>query len=164
MDFIYAFFRPEVEKKGLQFSLRNSLPAREVNVYTDREKIYAILTNLVKNAIKYTKEGSIEFGYTIDDLTNTIIHGENSQAENSKNINLCFYIKDSGMGIPTDRQEAIFERFVQADIEDRNAMQGAGLGLAITKAYVQMLGGKIWLESTEGEGSTFYFTIPYNPS
>ncbi len=161
MDFIYAFFKPEVEKKGMKFELHNTLLSKEVNVYTDREKIYAILTNLVKNAIKYTKEGSIEFGYMIDDQKIPFIHEENSHAESSKNIRLCFYIKDSGMGIPQDRQEAIFERFVQADIEDRNAMQGAGLGLAITKAYVQMLGGKIWLESKEGEGSTFYFTIPF---
>jgi PAS domain S-box-containing protein len=161
MDFIYAFFRPEVEKKGLQFSLRNSLPAREVNVYTDREKIYAILTNLVKNAIKYTKEGYIEFGYMPDFITALSTENEDIPDNSSKNLNLRFYIRDSGIGIPNDRLDAIFERFVQADIEDRNAMQGAGLGLAITKAYVQMLGGKIWVESEEGEGSVFYFTIPF---
>lgn len=73
---------------------------------------------------------------------------------------LQFYVKDTGIGIPKERQDAIFERFVQADIEDRDARQGAGLGLAISRAYVKMLGGKIWLESEEGSGSTFYFTIP----
>jgi CheY-like chemotaxis protein len=97
----------------------------------------------VKNAIKYTKHGSIEFGY------------------DKRGDNLEFYVKDTGIGIPEDRQEAIFERFIQADIEDRMARQGAGLGLAITKAYVEMLGGKIWLESEEGVGSAFYFTLPY---
>ena len=74
---------------------------------------------------------------------------------------LQFYVKDTGIGIPKDRQEAIFERFVQADIADKMAYQGAGLGLSITKAYVEMLGGKIWVESLEGIGSTFYFTLPY---
>ncbi len=68
---------------------------------------------------------------------------------------------NTGLGIPKERQQAIFDRFVQADIEDKEARQGAGLGLAITKAYVEMLGGSIRVESEEGKGSTFYFTIPY---
>jgi len=74
-----------------------------------------------------------------------------------------FYVKDTGIGIPKNRQHAIFDRFVQADIEDKDAMEGAGLGLSICKAYVEMLGGKIWVESELGAGSQFYFTIPYNP-
>jgi hypothetical protein len=73
---------------------------------------------------------------------------------------LQFFVKDTGIGIPIHRQEAIFERFIQADILDIHARQGAGLGLAISKAYIEMLGGKIWVESEEGKGSTFYFTLP----
>jgi CheY-like chemotaxis protein len=73
------------------------------------------------------------------------------------------YVKDTGMGVPKERQEAIFERFIQADIADKMAYQGAGLGLSISKAYVEMLGGAIWVDSSEGSGSTFYFTLPYNP-
>jgi CheY-like chemotaxis protein len=71
-------------------------------------------------------------------------------------------VKDTGLGIQKDRQEAIFERFIQADIADKMANQGAGLGLSITKAYVEMLGGKIWVESDLGIGSMFYFTLPYH--
>ena len=71
-------------------------------------------------------------------------------------------MKDTGIGISKERQEAIFERFIQADITDAMAKQGAGLGLSITKTYIEMLGGKIWVESEEGIGSTFYFTLPYN--
>jgi CheY-like chemotaxis protein len=71
-------------------------------------------------------------------------------------------VKDTGIGIPENRQEAIFERFIQADIADKMAYQGAGLGLSITKAYVEMLGGKIWVKSEVGIGSRFYFTLPYN--
>jgi CheY-like chemotaxis protein len=80
----------------------------------------------------------------------------------SELVELEFYVKDTGIGIPKDKQDAIFERFIQADIEDRKARQGTGLGLAISKSYVNMLGGEIWVESEDGVGSTFYFTLPRN--
>jgi hypothetical protein len=143
IEFIYIFFKPLVEEKGIQFFFKNTLPTKEAIIRTDSEKFYSILTNLVKNAIKYSKEGAIEFGYIKKDKT------------------LEFYVKDTGIGIPKDRQSVIFERFIQADISDKMAQQGAGLGLSISKAYVGMLGGKIWVESEEGIGSTFYFTLPY---
>ncbi|MBV5314044.1 MAG: response regulator [Prolixibacteraceae bacterium] len=148
IEYIYTFFKPEVEAKEMKLSFKNTLPAKEAIIKTDSEKVYAILTNLVKNAIKYTEKGSIEFGYEI--------------VETQGRASLQFYVKDTGIGIPADRQSAIFERFVQADVSDRMARQGAGLGLAITKSYVEMLGGKIWVESQEGVGSTFHFTLPYN--
>ena len=74
---------------------------------------------------------------------------------------LHFYVKDQGIGIPKNRQAAIFERFIQSDLFDKMARQGAGLGLTISKAYIEMLGGEIGLESIEGEGSTFFFDIPF---
>ncbi|MDP2089331.1 MAG: PAS domain S-box protein [Flavobacteriaceae bacterium] len=148
IEYIYTFFKPEVEQKGIQLFFKKSLPSKKAVIKTDREKIYAILTNLVKNAIKYTNEGSIEFGYNLK--------------TGSKALELEFFVKDTGIGIPKDRQEAIFERFIQADISDRMARQGAGLGLSISKAYVEMLGGKMWVNSEEGKGSIFYFTLPYN--
>jgi CheY-like chemotaxis protein len=154
IDYIYTFFKPEAEAKGIQFSFRNTLPHKEAIIKTDREKLYAILTNLIKNAVKYTKEGSIEFGYDVAVETRHAL-------SLLQHHNLRFYVKDSGIGIPKDRQEAIFERFIQADIVDLRAQQGAGLGLAISKAYVEMLGGNIWVESEEGNGSVFYFTLPY---
>ncbi len=148
IEYIYSFFKPEVESKGIQLTFRNSLPSKPVNVETDREKVYAILINLVKNAIKYTHAGSIEIGYDI--------------VETDNDPSLRFYVRDTGIGISKDRHEAIFERFIQADIADKKAVQGAGLGLSITKAYIEMLGGNIWLESEKGMGSTFYFTLPYH--
>ena len=147
VEYVHTFFKPEAEKKGLEFTFKNTLPSNEATIQTDREKIYAILTNLVKNAIKFTNEGMIEFGY-------------NLQTDRGSPW-LEFFVKDTGIGIPANRQEAIFERFIQADISDKSAYQGAGLGLSITKSYVEMLGGKIWVESRPGEGSVFYFTIPY---
>ena len=152
IEFIYTFFKPEVEKKGMKLFCKKTLPADKAIVNTDCEKIYAILTNLVKNAIKYSYTGSIEFGYDVNAI---------AAMEHAPLPQLQFYVKDTGIGIPSNRQEAIFERFVQADISDKMARQGAGLGLSISKAYVEMLGGKIWVESEEGKGSTFYFTIPY---
>jgi CheY-like chemotaxis protein/nitrogen-specific signal transduction histidine kinase len=141
---IYNFFKPEVEAQGMTISFSTPLPAKEANLKTDREKVYAILTNLVKNAIKYSNTGTIEIGYK------------------KRECDLEFYVKDTGIGIPNDRHGAIFERFIQADIPGEWAQQGAGLGLSITKAYVEMLGGKIRVESQLGVGSTFYFTLPYN--
>lgn len=148
IEYLYTFFNPEVEAKGMKINIRKTLPDREATIFTDSEKLYAILTNLVKNSIKYSKEGSIEIGYSLK--------------TESKPFMMHFYIKDTGIGIPKDRQEVIFERFIQADISDKLARQGAGLGLSITRAYVEMLGGKIWVESEEGIGSTFYFTLPYD--
>jgi len=144
IGYLYKFFKTEAENKGLQLFSKNNLT--DAIIFTDREKLDAILTNLIKNAIKFCEKGIIEIGYEIVEHDRASIR---------------FYVKDTGIGIPNDRQEAIFERFIQADIVDKMARQGAGLGLAISKAYVEMLGGKIWVESEVGKGSTFYFTLPY---
>lgn len=157
-DDIYNLFRTEAQTKGLQFSFKNGLSDEGSIIKTDGEKVYAILTNLVKNAIKYTETGSIEFGYEI--VAVETLHATSLQATNQQ---MQFYVKDTGIGIPTNRLHAIFDRFVQADIDDKRAFQGAGLGLSISKAYVKMLGGKIWVESEEGKGSQFYFSIPFIP-
>jgi PAS domain S-box-containing protein len=149
IEYIYTFFKPEVDAKGLTLSRFTPLSNQKAVLNTDREKVYAILTNLVKNSIKYTENGSIEIGYVIMESTPDSLY-------------LQFFVKDTGIGIAPDRTQAIFERFIQADIADKKANQGAGLGLSITKAYVEMLGGKIWVESTVGVGSTFYFTLPFN--
>lgn len=144
INYIYTFFKPEVESKGIKFFYKNPSPENDVIINTDREKLFSILTNLVKNAIRFTDKGTIEIGYRI------------------KSGELEFFVKDTGIGIPKERHEAIFERFVQADIDDRAARQGSGLGLAISRSYIKMLGGKIWVDSKEGIGSTFFFTLPYN--
>ena len=144
IEYIYTFFKPELEAKGIGFSFISSLPVSESIIYTDNEKVHAVLINLVKNAVKCTERGTIEFGYL------------------KKGNFLEFYVKDSGIGIPKGRQDAIFERFIKADVTDKMARQGAGLGLSISKAYIEMLGGQIWVESEVGIGSTFYFTLPYD--
>ena len=104
-----------------------------------------IIRNLVSNAIKFTKQGNV----TIGCFTN--------------NNHIEFYIQDTGIGIPTNRQEQVFKRFIQADIEDIEVHEGSGLGLAISKSYVEILGGEIWLESEIGKGSKFSFKLPLLP-
>jgi signal transduction histidine kinase len=143
-EYISTFFKPEVDDKRIKLSVNNGLADGLTIVYTDTEKLYAILINLVKNAIKFTITGSIELGYK------------------KKGSWLEFYVKDTGIGISKKNQKNIFDRFIQADCSNVKAFDGTGLGLSITKSYVEMLGGSIWVESTEGIGSTFYFKIPYN--
>jgi len=125
-----------------------SLSDEESIVITDNQKLNDIMTNLIKNAIKFTNAGSVAFGYNIT-----------TDTENGSMLQ--FFVKDTGIGVPKDRQQAIFNRFEQADIEDRRVFEGSGLGLAIARSYVEMLGGKIWLSSEEGIGSEFMFTVPY---
>ena len=118
---------------------------KESIIKTDNVKVFGILTNLVRNAIKFTYKGSIEFGYE------------------KKGEYLEFFVKDTGIGIPEIQKELIFERFRQGSESHNRGYEGSGLGLSICKSYVEMLSGRIWVESEEGKGSTFYFTIPYNP-
>lgn len=145
---LFIFFLPEAKEKNIKLSITNKVPDHQATIRTDTEKLNSILLNLIKNALKFTHKGNIEFGYTIT------AKGRQSELE--------FYIKDTGIGIPEERQKAIFNRFEKSDIEDKQVYEGSGLGLAISKAYVEMLGGKIWLKSKEGVGSQFYFTLPYN--
>lgn len=146
IEFVHSFFKRDAENKGLKFSFRFGLPSKEAVISTDHEKVHGILTNLIKNAIKFTTEGSIEFAYKL------------------KEDYLEFYVKDTGMGIPRDQTDLIFERFRQGSESISRGYDGNGLGLSICRSYVEMLGGKIWVESEEGQGSIFYFTIPYKAS
>lgn len=138
------FFRLEAENKGLQLMIDNQLAKADSLIQTDENKFGSILINLIKNAIKFTDKGRIIIGCK------------------KKGEFIEFNVKDTGVGIPANRTEAIFNRFEQADIEDSRALQGSGLGLSIVHSYVDMLGGEIWVKSKEGVGSQFYFTLPYN--
>ncbi len=142
LENIFMFFIPQAEQKNIRFNLVYSIPPEIRTIRTDRNKFNSILTNLVKNAIRFTQKGEIEVG-----------------CRQKQNF-IEFYICDTGVGVPKDKMEKIFNRFEHSDIENAKMSQGSGLGLAISKAYVEMIGGEIWLESREGEGSTFYFSLP----
>jgi len=146
LDFQYEFFVKQAQQKGITLILNKEEVHKEESIVTDKHILDGILTNLIKNAIKFTESGCIEFGYYERD--NSVI----------------FYVKDTGIGISPDRQQAIFDRFVQADLDFKRPHEGSGLGLSIVKAYVNMLGGDVWLKSEPGSGSTFYFNIPLTKS
>ncbi len=148
LNSMYQSFRYEAKSKGLSLSCNTFSGSKKLLVNTDKHKLESILTNLIKNAIKYTPKGGIDLGCKL------ISEGEKQFIK--------FFVTDTGIGIPEKRQKAIFNRFEQADIEDSMALQGSGLGLSISKAYVEMLGGNIWVNSIPSKGSTFYFTIPYS--
>lgn len=152
LDYVYSFFKPEVEDKGMQLILNNCLKEKDASIFTDREKVYAILTNLIKNAIKYSDHGYIEIGCSLV---------KPSAEPFKEKTELQFYVKDTGIGISQDRHKAVFERFIQADIANKRAYQGAGLGLSISKGYAELLGGRIWMESEPGKGSIFHLSLPH---
>ena len=139
-----VFFKHDAEKKELRLHCTTPLPDTESLIVTDQSMLLQILTNLVQNALKFTKKGGIDIGYTRNNGT------------------IEFYCHDTGIGIPADMKEKIFDRFHQVDNSLTRAHEGAGLGLSISKAYVEMLGGTIQVESVEGRGSRFFFTLPCN--
>lgn len=139
---IYSFFKPEADSKRIKLINKNGSPVEETIIETDAQKVYAIQTNLIKNAIKFTQSGFVEFGFE------------------KRNSHLEFFVKDTGAGISNEQKEFIFERFRQGNDTLTRNYEGTGLGLSISKAYVEMLGGKIWFESEYGKGTVFHFTIP----
>jgi PAS domain S-box-containing protein len=134
------------DKSRMRIITKKSFPDEKSYIRTDPIRLRQILTNLVGNAVKFTHKGYIEFGYNL---------------ESSKY--LLFYVKDTGIGIEKDKLQLVFERFMQADSSPSRKYGGSGLGLAISRGLVELLGGKMWAESTLHEGSTFYFTIPFQP-
>ena len=139
VDQLFNLSKQDASQKKLAFILDNK-PDNLV-VRTDELKLTSILSNLLRNALKFTSKGYIRLSYT-------------DEGEYIK-----FVIEDTGIGIPENKTESIFNRFEQADYSTTRGYEGSGLGLSICKAYVEMLGGKIWVDSNQGVGSTFFFTI-----
>lgn len=145
---LYEQYKLRAEKKNIELILSAPCKDEEVLIITDETKLIQIISNLLNNALKFTRQGSIHFGYTL------------------KNRQLEFYVKDTGVGIPDDKYMAIFDRFKQVEIvlSRESGGRGLGLGLSICKAYVNLLGGSIWLKSDPGAGTVFYFSIPFIPA
>lgn len=133
------------QSTGIALIKETNLSDQDALIMTDSTKLWQILTNLISNAFKFTQQGSIKISYKLQ--------------ENM----LEFCIKDSGIGIKSELQEKIFSRFWQVEQGTTRKYGGTGLGLSITRGYIHLLGGKIWLKSSPGKGSSFYFTIPYKP-
>lgn len=132
------------DRKNVRLFLKKGLPDELSYIDTDEVRVRQIIINLVNNAIKFTKDGYVKYGYEKND-DNTIL----------------FFVEDTGIGIPKEQRDVVFERFRQVDGSHTRKFGGTGLGLTICKGLVELLGGKIWVESTEELGTTFFFTIPY---
>ena len=125
--------------KGVELIFEEPFP--ECYIYTDKNRFTQVISNFINNALKFTQQGSITLGY--------------EQVSHQK---IKFYVRDTGMGIPEEKQKSVFERFVKLN----TFVQGTGLGLSICKSIVSQMGGEIGVDSTEGIGSCFWFTHPYH--
>lgn len=138
----FNFFKVQAAQRGIDLKLDLPKAKNEIIVNVDKDKTLQVLSNLVTNAFKFTSEGSITLGYV--------------KKDNMVEV----YVKDTGIGVDKAMYEVIFDRFRQIDISYSRNHEGAGLGLAISKAFVEEHGGKIWLDSEKNKGTTFYFTLP----
>ncbi len=148
LDEIYSSFFHRIRgdapgQKKVDFNLKKGNEEVDFTIVTDDFRLSQIFNNLISNAIKFTREGHITFGYTI---------------RNNRYIE--FFVSDSGIGIPEDQLDRIFDRFGQVSKEATYQPSGTGLGLPISRSLVQLMGGEMWLETEEDRGSTFYFTLP----
>jgi CheY-like chemotaxis protein len=130
------------EKHELKLAINTNIHRKDSVIFTDNIRLRQILTNLVSNSVKFTKKGNIEIGY------------------HRKDDKYIFHVKDSGIGISKEKQNEIFNRFRQVNEAMTRKFEGTGLGLSISKSLTEKLGGKIWVESKPGSGSTFYVEIP----
>ena len=149
LDELKDFFTLDLirkNKENVKIIINKGFNETQDSIYTDNLRVRQILINLISNAVKYTDKGKIEISYTLN-----------------QNSMLLFSVKDTGIGIPENNLNIIFERFRQSDETAENKYGGTGLGLAIAKACVNLLNGDIWAESEKNQGSVFYFTIPYKP-
>ena len=141
---LYETVKVTIKNSGIDFKLIKSKTPAKFNIVTDEIKVKQVIINFLTNAIKFTEQGSVTFGFEID--------------EENKLIN--FMVRDTGLGIDAVEHKNIFDRFKRVDSDISIKVGGLGLGLAISKAYIDLLGGTINLESKVGLGSTFYFSIP----
>jgi signal transduction histidine kinase len=144
MDELLNFFKSDknVVGKNLEVKCNKGIPDEKSIIIFDRTRLKQVLINLMNNACKFTEKGSVELGYYLN-------AGQ-----------LCVYVKDTGPGLDKEQQKIIFERFMQVTLDHTPDQEGTGLGLAISKAFVNLFGGEIWIESEPGTGSIFYFNLP----
>ena len=140
---LFEQYRLRAQEQNLVLNFSTHLDDSEAQVMTDETKVIQIFSNLLNNALRFTRKGRIELGY--------VVRGEMIE----------FFVSDTGIGIAPEHHEKVFERFYQVEGPSSKKYSGTGLGLSISKAYAELLGGSMWLISTQGEGSLFCFSIPF---
>jgi PAS domain S-box-containing protein len=140
---LYEQYRLRVQQQNLVMNFTTHLDDSEALILTDETKIIQIFSNLLNNALRFTRQGRIELGY--------VIRGDKVE----------FFVSDTGIGIAPENHTKVFERFFQVEGPSSKQYSGTGLGLSISKAYAELLGGSIWVHSVPGEGSLFCFSIPF---
>ena len=165
IDGLNKKFKQDAEKKKLEFTITNQLPVHLENLMTDDKKLNVILANILGNALKFTESGSVELTIRLEKRGDNENNFDSSELSGAP-ARLLFSVKDTGIGIPEEKQSQIFDLFMQGDGSHTRSFEGCGLGLSISKAYVEMLGGEIWVQShikggSKTNGTIFYFTIPY---
>jgi signal transduction histidine kinase/ActR/RegA family two-component response regulator len=133
-------------QKGIAFEFVNKDAPDHLYIINDKVRFSQVFNNLLNNAYKYTDAGKIQFGYMVQ--KNTVL----------------FFVSDTGIGIENTHLEKIFQEFYKIEDDPSRFYRGTGIGLAICKKIVELMGGKIWVESSPGKGSTFYFSMPYVPA
>lgn len=144
MEELCRFFMPQANKKNIELICKKGLPETDFSIFIDKVKLEQVLSNLISNALKFTKRGFVEFKYSVSEK------------------HLFFSVKDTGIGIPSGLEDIVFERFRQADNNYLKETEGSGLGLSISKSFIEKMGGKIWVESEEGKGSEFFIDLPFD--
>jgi len=149
LDDLLSFFlneRDNLKKDNIKIILEKEYDYQDLVIYSDRNRIRQVLYNLLNNALKFTSKGIIKFGFYIE------------------SPNIVFFVKDTGIGLYEEEKEIIFDRFRQVEDYGTRKYGGSGLGLSLSKGIVENLKGSIWVDSEKDEGSTFYFSVPYNTS
>lgn len=142
MSELFQIFSQSHNNSEVELRMNSISSTKELFVFSDRVRVKQIFINLLSNANKFTNAGSIEFGYYKDEIRGIVL-----------------YVRDTGIGISSEFHQAVFHRFRKLNENSGKLFRGTGLGLAITHKLVELLGGKIWIESTPGNGATFFFTL-----
>ncbi|WP_177187979.1 sensor histidine kinase [Methanolobus profundi] len=147
LDDLYSLFKVQFDMKEppVNLALVKGLDDIDSFLYSDEHRIRQIFNNMVGNALKFTHEGTVEFGYSLNDEY------------------MDFYVRDTGIGIPEEKFDCVFGRFRQVNDCSTRKYKGTGLGMSISKSLVELLGGEIRFKSEVDVGTTFYFSIPYVP-
>jgi signal transduction histidine kinase len=142
LDEIHRNYLQPCRDKNLALFVHKPSISNKTHINSDQGLLYKVLRHLVDNSVKFTKTGFVSYGFDV------------------KGNELEFFVKDTGVGIKKEIQPTIFDKFIQENTFDTRGHEGSGLGLSIVKGIVELLGGRVWLESEKNAGSSFFFTIP----